>query len=126
MQPKGRKPIIAIDGPAGAGKSTIAREVARRLGFLFINTGAMYRAVAWEALKNGLSLDDTELIGRLAAQSKIELTGDIDSMRVVIDGCEITEEIKEPGVSQAASIVSTIPGVRRALVARQQEIGRDG
>src|SRR5215813_11990815 len=118
--------IIAIDGPAGAGKSSVARAVARRLGYLFINTGAMYRAVAWKALQEGVSLDDAGAVGRLARDSLIELTGDVDSMRVLIDGRDITGEIATPRVGQAASIVSTISGVRRALVARQQQMGRAG
>jgi len=118
--------IIAIDGPAGAGKSTAARAVARRLGYLFINTGAMYRAVAWKALREGIPLDDAFAVGRLAGESLIELTGDMDSMRVLIDGRDITDEIAMPQVGQAASIVSSISAVRRALVARQQRIGRAG
>ncbi|MCW5970546.1 MAG: (d)CMP kinase [Blastocatellales bacterium] len=121
-----REPIIAIDGPAGAGKSTLARELARRLGFLYINTGAMYRAVAWKALRDGIDLQDTDRLGALAAQSIIDLRGGVDDMRVLIDGRDITEEIVTPGVSRAASIVSTVSGVRRALVARQQEMGRAG
>ena len=118
--------IIAIDGPAGAGKSTVARAVARRLGYLFINTGAMYRAVAWKALREGVPLDDAGALGRLAAESLIELTGDVDSTRVLIDGRDITDLIATPHVGQAASMVSTIPAVRRALVARQQRMGRAG
>jgi CMP/dCMP kinase len=118
--------IIAIDGPAGAGKSTVARGVARRLGYLFINTGAMYRAVAWKALRKGVSLDDAGAVGRLAGESLIELTGDVDSTRVLIDGRDITDEIATPQVGQAASIVSTVSAVRRALVARQQQMGRAG
>src|SRR5215831_9295986 len=118
--------IIAIDGPAGAGKSTAARAVARRLGYLFINTGAMYRAVAWKALREDVSLDDAGAVGRLARESLIELAGDVDSMRVLIDGRDITDEIVTPQVGQAASIVSTISAVRRALVARQQQMGRAG
>jgi cytidylate kinase len=118
--------IIAIDGPAGAGKSTVARDVARRLGYLFINTGAMYRAVAWKALREGVSLDDAGAVGRLAGESLIELTGEVDSMRALIDGRDITDEIATPQVGHAASMVSTISAVRRALVARQQQMGRAG
>jgi cytidylate kinase len=118
--------IIAIDGPAGAGKSTVARAVARRLGYLFINTGAMYRAVAWKALRQGVSLDNAGQLGQIAADSLIELAGDVDSMRVLIDGRDITDEIATPQIGQAASVVSAIPAVRRALVARQQQMGRAG
>jgi CMP/dCMP kinase len=118
--------IIAIDGPAGAGKSTVARAVARRLGYLFINTGAMYRAVAWKALREGIPLDDAGAVGKLAGESLIELAGGDDSMRVLIDGRDVTGEIATPQVGAAASTVSTISAVRRALVARQQRIGRAG
>ncbi|MBO0798538.1 MAG: (d)CMP kinase [Blastocatellia bacterium] len=121
-----RRLIIAIDGPAGAGKSTVARLLAKRLGYLFINTGAMYRAVAWKALNEGVALDACDRIGLLAEDSLIELKGDVDSLRVIIDGRDITEEIAAPRVSQAASQVSSISAVRRALVARQREMGRSG
>ena len=121
-----RKPIIDIDGPAGAGKSTIAKSLARQLGYLFINTGAMYRAVAWKALQLGAALEDQNQVGKLAEDSLIELTGSVDSLRVLIDGRDITEEIATPTISQAASVVSAIPAVRRALVARQQEMGKAG
>lgn len=121
-----RKLIIAIDGPAGAGKSTIAKGVARRLGYLFINTGAMYRAIAWRALQEAIPLDDHARLGQLAEDSLIELTGTVDAPRVVLDGRDITAAIATPQVSQAASQVSTVSAVRRALVARQQALGSAG
>ena len=121
-----RKPIIAIDGPAGAGKSTIAKTLARRLGYLFINTGAMYRAVAWKAAQRGVPFDAADQVGKLAEDSWIELTGTVDALRVLIDGHDITDEIIKPAISQSASIVSAIPAVRRALVARQQQMGKAG
>jgi cytidylate kinase len=121
-----RKLIIAIDGPAGAGKSTLAKKLARQLDYLFINTGAMYRAVAYGALQRGCALDQTEAIGALAQTARIELTGTVDDTRVVLDGIDITDQIATPEISQAASVVSAIPAVRRALVAQQQQMGRAG
>jgi len=118
--------IIAIDGPAGAGKSTIAREIARRLGYLFINTGAMYRAIAWKALAEGVALEDAEAVGTLAQRAVIELSGPVDALEVEIDGQVVTRAIVTPEISRAASIVSAIPAVRRALVAQQQALGAEG
>lgn len=118
--------IIAIDGPAGAGKSTVAKAVARRLNYLYIDTGAMYRAVGWKVLQEEIEFENVARIGQLAAEATIELQGSVDDLRVSIDARDITSEIRTPEVSQAASIVSTIPAVRRALVARQQEMGRVG
>ncbi len=119
--------IIAIDGPAGAGKSTVAKELARRLNYLYIDTGAMYRAVAWKVLQEEMDLDDVTRIGFLAAaQARIELKGNGDELRVYIDDRDITGEIRMPQISQAASIVSAIPAVRRALVAQQKAMGRVG
>ena len=118
--------IIAIDGPAGAGKSTVAKALARRLNYLYIDTGAMYRAVAWKVLREEIEFENVMRIGQLAGDSTIDLQGSVDDLRVYIEDCDITDEIRTPQMSQAASIVSAIPAVRRALVAQQQALGRVG
>lgn len=116
----GRKQIIvAIDGPAGAGKSTIARSLARRLGFTYIDTGAMYRAIALWALRAGFDLDDLHRLEQLAREARIEFDGD----RVQLNGEDVTAAIREPDVTQAASKVSIAPGVRKALREEQRRIG---
>jgi len=116
--------IIAIDGPSGAGKSTVGRDLAQRLGYTFIDTGAMYRAVAWQALSRDIALDNTDALGEIARQARIELAG--SQPRVFVDGREITADIRTRETSQAASRVSAHPAVRRALVARQRELGDQG
>jgi cytidylate kinase len=112
--------IVAIDGPAGAGKSTLARRLAARLGFLYIDTGAMYRVVALSALRRGISLDEPLKLEQLAAASEIELT---PASRVLLNGEDVTEAIREPAISQAASKVSAVPGVRQAMVVLQRRMG---
>jgi len=121
-----RRGIIAIDGPAGSGKSTVGRLLAQRLGYLYLDTGAMYRARAWKALRAGVPLEDAEALTRLAQTSRITLSGDPEHLRVAIDGQEVTEAIRAPEISRAASIIATLEGVRRAIVAAQREMGRDG
>jgi len=111
--------VIAIDGPAGAGKSTIARRLATRLGFTYIDSGAMYRAVALWALRQKLDPSDRHRMEQLALAAAISLEGE----RVVLNGEDVTEALRGPEVSRAASLVATIPGVRRALVDKQREIG---
>jgi len=112
---------IAIDGPAGAGKSTIARRLATRLGFTYIDSGAMYRAVALWALRQKLDPSDMHRMEQLARAAGITLES--DGARVLLDGEDVTEAIRVPEVSKAASLVATIPGVRRALVEKQRAIG---
>ncbi|MCZ2153888.1 MAG: (d)CMP kinase [Bryobacterales bacterium] len=111
--------IVAIDGPAGAGKSTIARRVASRLGYLYVDTGAMYRAVALWAVRNGTSLDDWHRLEQLALAADIRLDG--DTGRVLLNGEDVTKAIRDEAISEAASRISAAPGVRRALVEKQKQ-----
>jgi cytidylate kinase len=108
--------VVAIDGPAGAGKSTIARRIAEKLGFLYIDTGAMYRAVALWALRNGSQMEDTAQLEQLALAAEISLVGGV----VMLNGEDVTAAIRTPEVSAAASKVAAISGVRRALVEKQR------
>ena len=118
--------IIAIDGPSGAGKSTVAKMVAKQLGYLYIDTGAMYRAVGLKALRVNEPLDDTQQIIALARDARIELKGSVENYQVFLDGEEITRDIRAEPVSQAASKVSTVSEVRRILVQAQQRMGAAG
>ncbi|MBZ5606989.1 MAG: (d)CMP kinase [Acidobacteriia bacterium] len=113
---------VAIDGPAGAGKSTLARRIAAKMGYLYVDTGAMYRAVALWALRTGVSLTDMHRLEQLANEARIEFAPG-DSGGVLLNGEDVSEAIRAPEVSQAASEVSRIPAVRRALVSKQREIG---
>jgi len=113
--------VIAIDGPAAAGKSTIARRLAAKLGFIYIDSGAMYRAVALWALREKLDPSDRHRMEQLALAAGITLKD--DGARVLLNGEDVTEAIRAPEVSRAASLVATISGVRRALVEKQREIG---
>ena len=112
--------IVAIDGPAGAGKSTLARRVAARLGYLYIDTGAMYRAVALSAMRLGVSLDDPLKLVQVALAVQIDLTPDA---RVLLNGEDVSEAIRKPEISQAASKASAVAGVRRAMVELQRQMG---
>ena len=124
---------IAIDGPAGSGKSTVARRVAAILGYLYLDSGAMYRAVALKALRRRTSLGDDALLAKLARETHIELkapTADQEAAglknRVFLDGREVTTEIRTGEVAQAASRLATIAGVREVLVTEQQRAGAGG
>ena len=114
--------IIAIDGPSGAGKGTVARAVASALGYRHVDSGAMYRAVGWKALRTGVSLDDQAAVASLAESSQIEVGAD----RVVIDGQDVTREIRTPEIDRAATSVARLPAVRAVLVAQQRAMGVGG
>lgn len=118
--------IIAIDGPAGSGKSTLGRMMARALNLLYIDTGSMYRAVALAVIEAALDPEDKEIVTELAQRLNIDLEGDPDSLRVSLEERDVTERIREEDVTAMSSIVSSIPGVRRAMVARQRELARRG
>jgi CMP/dCMP kinase len=113
--------VIAIDGPAGAGKSTIARRLASKLGFTYIDSGAMYRAVALWALRQGIPVNDMHRMEQLGRAASIEL--EPASSRVRLNGEDVTDAIRTPEISSAASAVAVIPGLRRALVEKQRDMG---
>jgi cytidylate kinase len=118
--------IIAIDGPSGAGKSTLGRMLARALNLLYIDTGSMYRAVALAVMESSISATDDVAVGSLAGRVDIDLEGDPESLRVTLGGVDVTEQIRSEEVTELSSIISTIPEVRRAMVARQREMGERG
>jgi cytidylate kinase len=114
--------VIAIDGPSGAGKGTLARTVAERLGYRHVDTGAMYRAVAWKAQRDGLALDDESAVAAVAEQSAIAQ----QDGRTTIDGHDVTREIRTPAIDKAATAVARLPRVREALVREFRRLGQGG
>jgi cytidylate kinase len=116
--------IVAIDGPAGAGKSTVAKTLAKKLGFLHIDTGAMYRAVTLAALRQKADLKSDSALEKLAKNSKIELKPSEPENKVFLDGEDVSKEIRTPEVTQASSYIANSVPVRKILVARQQQMGR--
>jgi cytidylate kinase len=114
--------IVAIDGPAGAGKSTVARQLADRLGFRYLDTGAMYRALTWLALRRGVALDDGPAVAELAGAHPVEFDGN----GVAVAGHDVTREIRAPEIDRVVSHVARHPEVRRILRARQRELARRG
>jgi CMP/dCMP kinase len=115
--------IVAIDGPAGAGKSTLAKRIASKLGFVYINTGAMYRAVALWALRLNVDLSDMHRLEQLALAANIELQP--AAAKVILNGEDVTTAIQDPAVSRAASTISEVPGVRRALLDLQRKMAKE-
>jgi CMP/dCMP kinase len=125
-EPPPHKLIIAIDGPAGAGKSTIASRLARKLGYVNLESGAMYRALALKAINRDASFDDADALLKLAENSRIQLEPTIGGNRTLLDGHDVSSRIRERDVSEAASRVSVHPKVRAWMVARQRELGAGG
>jgi cytidylate kinase len=114
--------IIAIDGPSGAGKGTVARAIATTLGYRHVDSGAMYRAVGWKALRDGVALDDEPLVASVAERARIEMNG----MNTTVDGEDVTYAIRTPEMDRAAASVARLPIVRTILVARQRDLATDG
>src|SRR5215468_78624 len=117
------KPLtIAIDGPSGAGKGTVARAIAKQLGYRHVDSGAMYRAVGWKALHDDVRLDDEPRVAEIAAGSQLTVTDEV----VTIDGTDVTRAIRTPEIDRAATAVARLPHVRAALVLRQRALGQHG
>lgn len=118
--------IVAIDGPSGSGKSTVGKAIARRLGYLYIDSGAIYRAIGRKAIDTGTALEDAALVGALARESEVQLVGDPDHLRILLDHSDVTDAIRLPDASRASSVVATIPEVREAVVDKLREMARSG
>lgn len=118
--------VVAIDGPAGAGKSSVAKRVAQALGYRYLDTGALYRALAWKAIKSGLRPQDTGYIVDMTRETKVELQQHNGEQRVLVDGEDVTEAIRAPEVANLASPISAIPEVREILLDWQRDFAKQG
>jgi len=118
-----KKILIAIDGPAGSGKSTTAKLVAQKLGYIYLDTGAMYRAITLKVLISGVDPSDEEEIVRLTEKSSISFDDNGGKVRVILDGSDVTEKIRAEEITKTVSLISSYPGVRKILVEKQREIG---
>ena len=117
--------VVAIDGPAASGKSSVARELARRLGFVYVNSGAMYRAVTWHVLQHAIPPDDGDAIARLVETSRIDCTLDRDGSRISIDGVDPSAHLRDQDVNRSVSPVSSVPRVREILVEKMHEYAKN-
>jgi CMP/dCMP kinase len=118
--------IIAIDGPSGAGKSTLAKRLAKELGFIYLDTGAMYRALALKVLRDGIHLSDDAILAELVMSTDIDLKEDAGRLEVLLDGRDVAGEIRSPEVSQMASRISALRNVRARMLELQRAVGRRG
>ncbi len=121
-----KKSVVTIDGPAGSGKSTTAKLVAKRLGYTYLDTGAMYRAMTLKALRAGVDLEDAEALGRVATDTDVTIKTEPDGTRVILDGVDVTDLIRERDVTRNSSVVSAAKGVRKRMVELQRKIGAQG
>jgi cytidylate kinase len=126
MTTRKRRLVIAVDGPVGAGKSTAARRLAAVLGYLYIDSGAMYRAVGWKAVQTGVDLQDRQRIAAMAGTTDIRVVPGMSSGRILVDGRDVTDELRTRAMDEASSVVSTYPEVRRRLVALQRAMAEVG
>ena len=117
--------VIAIDGPAASGKSSVARKLAKQIGFDYVNSGAMYRAVTWSVLQHAISPGDGDAIARLLETSRIDCVSDDDGSRILIDGVDPAEHLRDDRVNEEVSLVSSVPRVREILVAKMRAYARD-
>jgi cytidylate kinase len=118
--------LITIDGPAGSGKSTVSRLLAKKLSYLYLDTGALYRAVAWQAIRNGISATDEEAVAELCRQTEIRFRRVDDVLKVFVDAEDVTEKIRTEPVGLLASTLSAMPVVRSSLLRIQRESGKNG